>query len=52
MRIAHMLIEKGMMPADNPMPVTNPATVVLADLLGIEAPGAEVGWVSGHRGPD
>ena len=52
MRIAHMLIEKGMMPADNPMPVTNPATVVLADLLGIEAHGTEVGWVSGHRRAD
>jgi aminoglycoside phosphotransferase (APT) family kinase protein len=51
MRIAHMLIDKGMMPADNPMPVTNPATVVLADLLGIAAAGTEVGWVSGHRRP-
>lgn len=49
MRIAHMLIDKGMMPADNPMPVVNPATVVLANLLGVPVPDSETGWVSGHR---
>lgn len=49
MRIAHMLMDRGMMPTDHPMPVTNPATVVLAELLGIAASGAEVGWVTGYR---
>jgi aminoglycoside phosphotransferase (APT) family kinase protein len=49
MRLAHMLMAKGFMPPDNPMPITNPATVVLAGLLGIAQSGGETGWVSGHR---
>lgn len=49
MRLAHMLMDKGLMPPDNPMPTTNPASMVLAGLLGIDPPGAETGWVTGHR---
>lgn len=49
MRLAHMLMEKGLMLPDNPMPTTNPASIVLASLLGIDPPGAEPGWVTGHR---
>jgi aminoglycoside phosphotransferase (APT) family kinase protein len=49
MRLAHMLMSRGMMPADNPMPMTNPATVVLARLLGMAPLDSETGWVSGHR---
>lgn len=49
MRLAHMLVDKGLMPADHPMPTTNPASIVLAGLLGIDPPGSEAGWVTGHR---
>jgi aminoglycoside phosphotransferase (APT) family kinase protein len=49
MRLAHMLMDKGLMPVDHAMPITNPATVVLAGLLGIDPPGTETGWVTGHR---
>jgi hypothetical protein len=48
MRLAHMLMAKGNMAADDPMPMTNPATVVLSGLLGIAQTGSETGWVSGH----
>jgi aminoglycoside phosphotransferase (APT) family kinase protein len=49
MRLAHMLMAKGFMPTDNPMPMVNPATVVLSSLLGMALSGSETGWVSGHR---
>lgn len=49
MRIGNLMMEMGMMPADNPMPITNPASMVLASTLGLPTPGAASGWVSGHR---
>lgn len=50
MRIGNMMIEMGMMPPDAPMPLVNPASIALANLLELPPPGdGEIGWVSGHR---
>jgi aminoglycoside phosphotransferase (APT) family kinase protein len=49
MRIGNLMIEMGMLPADNPMPITNPASMVLASMLGLPSPGGAPGWISGHR---
>lgn len=50
MRIATMMIEKGMLPADAAMPISNPASTVLATLLDLPAPSAgETAWITGSR---
>jgi len=49
MRGANLMIETGLLPAESPMPASNPASVLLAEYLGLPAPGDEiVGW-AGHR---
>lgn len=49
MRVGNLMIELGAMPADAPMPITNPASIVLASMLGLPAPGTEAGWITGSR---
>lgn len=50
MRIATMMIEKGMLPADAAMPISNPASNVLAHLLDVPAPTAgDTAWITGSR---
>jgi aminoglycoside phosphotransferase (APT) family kinase protein len=49
LRAGHLMIDAGLIPPDSPMPTTNPASVMLADYLGLPAPGGTVtGW-AGHR---
>jgi aminoglycoside phosphotransferase (APT) family kinase protein len=48
-RAGHLMIAAGALPPDNPMPVSNPASQLLATLLGLPAPdGAAVNFV-GNR---
>ena len=49
LRVGNQLIELGLLPDDAPMPISNPASHVLAALLGLPAPTTEAGWISGHR---
>lgn len=49
MRVGNLLIELGALPQDAAMPLTNPASVALAQLLDLPAPGTETGWITGHR---
>jgi aminoglycoside phosphotransferase (APT) family kinase protein len=50
LRIATMMIEKGMLPPDAQMPINNPASAVLATLLDLPAPSAGEGaWITGSR---
>lgn len=45
-RIGRMMIEGGMLPEDSPMPISNPASAVLANLLGLPSPAETVAdWV-------
>jgi len=48
-RAGDLMIAAGKLPADSPMPVSNPASAVLAGLLGQELPGGEVGNFVGQR---
>jgi aminoglycoside phosphotransferase (APT) family kinase protein len=48
MRVANVLIGHGMLPADAAMPHCNPATKVLAQLLGLPDPEGEAGWIAGR----
>jgi aminoglycoside phosphotransferase (APT) family kinase protein len=51
MRVAYMLIEAGALPLDAEMPNVNPATVVLARLIGAEGAhdGGPADYISGAR---
>lgn len=50
MRIATMMIANGMLPVDAAMPISNPASNVLATLLDLPAPVAgESAWITGSR---
>lgn len=49
-RAAHMLIAAGLLPADSPMAQSNPASQLVAKLLGLPAPKGETTTFIGHRG--
>jgi aminoglycoside phosphotransferase (APT) family kinase protein len=49
LRVGHKMIELGLLPADAAMPLNNPASQVLAALLGLPAPEGQAGWITGHR---
>ena len=49
MRIGTMMIEAGLLPADAAMPVTNPASLQLAELMGLARPSARSAWITGNR---
>ncbi|HEY1967923.1 MAG TPA: phosphotransferase family protein [Pseudonocardia sp.] len=45
-RIGNMMIDAGFLPADSPMPISNPASTILADLLVLPPPAATMAdWV-------
>jgi aminoglycoside phosphotransferase (APT) family kinase protein len=45
-RIGNMMIDAGFLPADSPMPISNPASTILADLLVLPPPAATTAdWV-------
>jgi aminoglycoside phosphotransferase (APT) family kinase protein len=49
MRIGVMMIEAGLLPDDAAMPVTNPASGLLAEMVGLTTPSEPATWISGHR---
>jgi aminoglycoside phosphotransferase (APT) family kinase protein len=49
MRIGTMMIEAGLLPPAATMPVTNPASLQLAELLGLAGASADAGWITGNR---
>ncbi len=49
-RAAHMMIAAGLMPADSPMAQSNPASQLVAKLLGLPAPVGATTTFIGHRG--
>jgi hypothetical protein len=49
LRVGNLLIELGALPADAALPLTNPASVALAQLLDLPAPGVQAGWITGNR---
>jgi len=49
LRVGSLMIELGALPGDAALPIANPASVALANLLGLPLPGAEAGWITGHR---
>lgn len=49
LRVGNLMIEYGQLPEDAPLPVTNPAALVLASLLDLPAPDGEAGWITGNR---
>lgn len=49
MRIGVMMIEAGLMPQDATMPVNNPASQLLAQLLDLPSPSEAAVWISGNR---
>ncbi len=48
-RAAHMMIAAGMMPPESPMALANPASILLAELLGLPAPTGESTSFIGNR---
>jgi hypothetical protein len=48
-RAAHMMIAAGMMPPESPMALANPASMLLAELLGLPAPTGESTSFIGNR---
>jgi aminoglycoside phosphotransferase (APT) family kinase protein len=48
-RAAHMMIAMGLMPADSPMALNNPASHLLAKLLGLSAPTGQTATFIGNR---
>ncbi|WP_179467894.1 phosphotransferase family protein [Mycolicibacterium vinylchloridicum] len=48
-RAAHMMIAMGLMPPDSPMALNNPASQLLAKLLGLSAPTGETATFIGNR---
>ena len=49
-RAAHMMIAAGLLPADSPMAQSNPASQLVAKLLGLPAPIGATTTFIGHRG--
>ena len=49
MRAGHLMIAAGVLPPDNPMPVNNPASQLLARMLDLPAPEGEVVNFVGKR---
>jgi aminoglycoside phosphotransferase (APT) family kinase protein len=49
MRGGYLMIEHGLLPADSPMPVANPASVLLAAYLDLPAPTGEIADWAGTR---
>lgn len=49
LRVGNLLIELGALPADAAMPLANPASIALAAMLDLPAPGSEAGWITGNR---
>lgn len=49
LRVGNQMIELGLLPEDAAMPLNNPASQVLATLLGLPAPDGQTGWITGHR---
>jgi hypothetical protein len=49
MRIGMMMIEAGLLPEDASIPVSNPASQLLATMIGLPSPGEAPAWISGHR---
>lgn len=50
MRVGLMMIDMGMLPADHPMPINNPANVLLASMLDLGPPAeGAAGWITGSR---
>jgi aminoglycoside phosphotransferase (APT) family kinase protein len=49
-RAAHMMIAAGLMPPDSPMAQSNPASQLVAKLLGLPAPIGATTTFIGHRG--
>ncbi len=48
-RAAHMMIAMGLMPPDSPMALNNPASQLLAELLGLSALTGETATFIGNR---
>jgi aminoglycoside phosphotransferase (APT) family kinase protein len=48
-RAGHLMIAAGALPPDSPMPVSNPASILLARLLGLPAPEGDVTGFLGNR---
>jgi aminoglycoside phosphotransferase (APT) family kinase protein len=49
MRIGIMMIEAGLLPEDAAMPVSNPASQLLAGILGLPSPAEQPTWITGNR---
>ena len=49
MRIGMMMIEAGLLPEDASIPINNPASQLLATIIGLPKPDEAPGWISGHR---
>ncbi|HZC92285.1 MAG TPA: phosphotransferase family protein [Mycobacterium sp.] len=49
-RAAHMMIDAGLLPPDSPMAQSNPASQLVAKLLGLPAPVGVTTTFIGHRG--
>lgn len=49
MRIGTMMIDAGLLPIDAAMPVTNPASLLLAETVGLAAPSEQATWITGNR---
>jgi len=49
MRIGTMMVDAGLLPEDAAMPVTNPASLQLAELLGLAKPSEQSAWITGNR---
>jgi aminoglycoside phosphotransferase (APT) family kinase protein len=48
-RGASLLIAGGMLPPDAPMAINNPATRILAEMLGVEVPAGDAAYYVGNR---
>lgn len=48
MRVGNRLIELGMMPPEADLPLVNPASNCLAELLGLPLPEGATGWIAGR----
>lgn len=48
-RAAHMMMAMGLLPADSPMALNNPASQLLAKLLGLAAPTGVTTTFIGNR---
>jgi aminoglycoside phosphotransferase (APT) family kinase protein len=49
MRVGLSMIELGALPPGAPLPLANPASAALAQLLDLPAPTAEAAWITGSR---